>query len=350
MIIGSDFLKWLKVFGVATGGGPPPSGALLAVNNLSDVANSETSFANLGFGSGQILILTDADFTGGIYNLPNPCPNYITLLCNTPGNKLRLPSAQGLASFALSEGPYVQIPFGFQDVEVDYQDGTNLNTLSAPVMTNFTVSDKSTANGVWLQIGRVELMNGKSGIVDLFGSFSLVYVDAVDGVDAVGNGYVLQPYKSLSYALAQTTPSASNRIYYSLAPGAYNEVNLVLKPGCFISGGKGAALTVTGSVTLDASWSGGGEIGIQDFLSLDWPATVTLDFDAAGSPFTLFNFTNNITQSATVLSVIGQTANGAIAIIGNNFGFSAQFNYNVTNCYGSIGNGAVGDVNITNSS
>lgn len=44
----SEFLKWTKIFKIVTGvTPPPPSGALLAINNLSDVASVSTSLANL---------------------------------------------------------------------------------------------------------------------------------------------------------------------------------------------------------------------------------------------------------------------------------------------------------------
>lgn len=353
MIIGSDFYKWLKIFGVTTGGGPPPSGALLAVNNLSDVANSTTSVENIGLGRPGILLLTDADFAagGGTYVLTNPPPIIISMSATAPGRILQLPPQNQPTS--LQDSNKIEILTGSgQAINIANGAGTVIFQVQPNSAWNAVPNDRTSIAGAWVFLGDVQTINGShTGDVELSSSAQVIYISN-DGSDvpAQNDGTILFPYASLSYALSQTAPTSSAPIYYSMSPGVYTETNLVLKPWSFISGSEGAQLTVSGSITLDASWSGGGAIGIQHFLNLDWPATVTLDFDAAGSPFTLFNFSNNITQSATTLSVIGQTANGAISIIGNNFGFAAQFNYNVTNCYGSIGSGAVGDVNITNSS
>lgn len=150
---------------------------LLKAANLSDLPNVQTAFANMGLGSGQVLILTDSDFSGGIYQLTNPCPNYITLLCNTPGNELRLPIATGPDSFSLSEGPYVQVPFGFQNVDVSKNSGASIITLEGPSMVNFTLSSKSTSDGTWQTIFRVLDINSLSGSVDIISSDSSVTID-----------------------------------------------------------------------------------------------------------------------------------------------------------------------------
>src|ERR1700684_428354 len=155
-------------FNVTTGGGGGGSGPFLRIaNNLSDLSNVETSFANLGLGSGQTLLLSDSDFVGGIYTLTNPCPNYIITSCNTPGNKIRLPSAQGLGSFSLSQGPVISVLNGFQSVEVDDAGGNFLLNLGTPSAWLFELSDKSTSNGIWNISGVVQLVNNKTGIVDV---------------------------------------------------------------------------------------------------------------------------------------------------------------------------------------
>lgn len=148
-----------------------PSGPfLLKSANLSDVQSTLQSFQNLGFGSGQTIVLTDADFTGGIYVLTNPCPNYINVLCSNPGNKIRLPIATGSDSFNLSEGPYIQVIPTFEPIEVDDNSGDNLLILNSPGLANFVLRDKSTTDGSWTINFLVNGVNGHSGQVDLFGT------------------------------------------------------------------------------------------------------------------------------------------------------------------------------------
>ncbi len=155
---------------------------LLKSANLSDVDNTLESFQNLGFGSGQTLILDDADFVGGEYHLANPCPNYISLLCDTPGNILFLPPGSGADSFNLSEGPYIQVVPGFQSVEIDDSAGDNLIVLTSPSLANFTLNDKSTPEGSWTTNFRVSLINGMSGLVTLLGSNIFAAYEAVNYV------------------------------------------------------------------------------------------------------------------------------------------------------------------------
>lgn len=159
----------------------PTSNFLLKSNNLSDVQSIQASFANLGLGSGQTLILTDADFSGGVYKLTNPCPNYVTVLCNTTGNSINLPIANEPMSFSLSEGPYIQNQFGFKPVGINLASGLPLTTLNPPSMINFTLSNNSTSDGAWEQIFRVLLNNGLSGVVDFTSSDSSVNIDASTG-------------------------------------------------------------------------------------------------------------------------------------------------------------------------
>jgi hypothetical protein len=351
---------------------PPSSQYLLKSQNLADVVSTETSFANLGFGSGQLLILNDLSFTGGVYTLTNPCPNYIVIICNTTGNKIRLPSAQGLGSFSLSEGPYIQVPFGFQSIEVDYNDGTNFETLNPPSMVNFTLSAKSTVNGQWLAVPRVLLMNSLSGNVDIISSDDSVNIDTstgqIDltvsgsgsspptiiyvsnsGSDVNGNGTIDKPYATLSHSLASITPSSSTP-FLILMQGIFTETNLALKPWCAIIGQDSASLTVTGSVTLDASWSTGGELTLNHFYQLAFPATVTLDFNVVASGPALFTFANNLQTGSTALTITGHNTNGAVFLYSNNINFNGSWDITLNNCYGALQGGDTGNVTVNHSS
>lgn len=231
MITASEFYKWLEVFQVLRGGVPPPSGALLAVNNLSDVNNLNTSVNNL-------------------YNNA---------------------------------------------------------------------------------------------------SFKTIYVSSSAGVDAVNRGNQLNPFHTLSYALSQITPSSSSP-YLILMQGIFNETNLALKPWCSIFGNDAASLTVSGSVTLDSSWSSGGEFTLNHFFNIAFPSNVTLDFDAVSSPSTTFNFSNNLLSGATTLTITGNSTNGAVILLENNVNFANSWNFDITNCYGAIDGGDTGNITINHSS
>lgn len=229
MITASEFYKWLKIFGVQTGGSPPPPGALLAVNNLSDVQSINTSVNNL------------------------------------------------------------------------------FNNLA----------------------------------------FTTIYVSNF-GVDAPNRGNQLNPYQTLSYALSQIIDNSSTKFYQiKLQPGVYTETNLVLKPWIYLNGSF-SNLTVSGTVSLDAGWSGGGSSSIENFKSLSFPSSVTLDFSTF--PSINFNMFNCMIGSNFTINFIGNPSAFSFLYTANIFGSSDQIALNVQNFNGAITNGATGNVNITNTS
>jgi hypothetical protein len=343
-IYASEFLKWLRIFGVTTGGGPAPTGALLAINNLDDVLNSTTSIENLGFGRPGILIVTDADFAagGGTYVLTNPPPIYISMSATSPGRVLQLPPQNQATSLQASEDIRLLTGPTSQPININNGAGTLVHQVLPDSAWQAIPNDRSTIAGAWEFLGVVESINGNhTGNVVLGSDPQTIYV-APSGDNINGNGSVLFPYATLSHAMTVATPSPSTPYEIVMQTGVYTETNLNLKANVFINGSQ-SSLTVTGTISLDVDWGGGGFLYIQNFESLSLPATVDLDFTAVFAPFALFVFGDNIIASPAPTNL---TVKGAIFISKNNFGFSSQINYIVNQCYGAIQGGASGDIEI----
>lgn len=344
-IYASEFLKWLRIFGVTTGGGPAPTGALLAINNLDDVLNSTTSIENLGFGRPGILILTDADFAagGGTYVLTNPPPIYISMSATSPGRVLQLPPQNQATSLQGSEDIRLLTGSTSEPININNGAGTLIFQVAADSAWQAVPNDRTTIAGAWEFLGIVMTINGShTGNVVLGSDPQSIYV-APSGDNINGNGSVLFPYATLSHALAVATPSPTTPYQIIMQTGIYTETNLTLKANVFISGNQ-SSLTISGLIDLDVNWGSGGFLYIQNFESLSLPATVTLDFTAVFSPFSLFVFRNNIITSPvnTTLEVTG-----GIFISTDNFGFSSQLHYRVSQVYGAIQGGASGDIELT---
>lgn len=342
-IYASEFLKWLRIFGVTTGGGPAPTGALLAINNLDDVLNSTTSIENLGLGRPGILILTDADFAGagGTYVLTNPPPIYVSMSATSPGRVLQLPPQNQATSLQGSEDIRLIVGDTSEAININNGAGTLVHQVAAGSSWQAIPNDRSTIAGAWEFLGVVMTINGNhTGDVVLGSDPQTIYV-APSGSNINGNGSVLFPYATLSHALAVATPSPSTPYEINMQTGVYTETNLTLKPNVLINGNQ-STLTISGTIDLDVSWGGGGFLYWLAFSSLTLPATVTLDFTSVFAPFALFVFGDNIMMSTTSLDV-----KGAIFISKNNFGFSGQIEYTVEQCYGAIQGGASGNINLT---
>lgn len=330
---------------------------LLKANNLSDVSNKMDSFQNLGFGSGQLVFLTDADFPAGIHVLTNPCPNFVQIQLTTPGAYiLRLPPAQATTAFQISQGPIIRVnPSLSSGVTIELQDsiGTNLTGLPKPSGTHVYLSDNSTVQGTWVALPNVFSIStngGDSGDMTLRDSFENVYVDALNGQDILnlGQGSIFQPYSTLSFALAQITDASSSKPYKIIMnTGVYTDVNIALKPWIYIDL-NGSSLTVSGSITLDASWAGNsGNFSITNGTNCSFPATVTLDFNAIGATFSYFVLNNNTAiTTATTWNIIAPLS-GMVNALSNNFGFGNEWTYNITRSYGAIIGGATGDITIS---
>jgi len=353
-IIGSDFYKWLKIFGVPTGGGPPPAGALLAVNNLSDVLNSTTSIENIGLGRPGIQIVNDADFAagGGTFTLTNPPPIFVVMDATSPGRILKLPPQNQPTSLQGSQNIRLITSNTSDPINIHNGADTLVFQVTPKSAWEAVPNDRTSVAGAWEFLGIVMTINGnKTGDVDLASDPQIVYV-APSGSDvpAENDGSILFPYQTLSYALSQISPSPTSFFQISMAPAIYTETNLVLKPNVVIDGNQ-SQLEVTGSVTLDTSWSGGGFLYFQGFSELIWPAVVTLDFNSfTPSASSYFKLSDNRIGLNTTLVIVGDAVNGTITEIQSNFGFLGNLAYDLTNCFTIITNGACGNLTIRRTS
>lgn len=151
----------------SSGGGP----FLLKVNNLSDVASPDSALINLGTGTGEPLTIVDSDFIGGIYQLPIPCPFFIIVTTDDPGNQIRLPIANVPGqSFSLGLGPEIRSINSTQSFNVADSSGINITSMSGFDSIQFVVEDTSTSSGSWQVKTKVFIVNGKIGGVTLTGS------------------------------------------------------------------------------------------------------------------------------------------------------------------------------------
>ena len=269
-----------NISNVSSGSGGP---FLEVANNLSDLSNRKTAFSNLGLGSGQQLSITDSDFIGNLYSLTNPCPNYITILCSNPGNTIRLPSAQGTESFELSQGPNIQIPFGFQSVDVASQSGSSIATQTSPSFINYTLSDNSTSDGTWIQEFKTTLVQGSiSGTLDFVSLDSSINIDASTGhinLTTTGgtniliaqqlwvnfsngndsnDGNINAPLKSwdAAHALAVANANSSNQYLIHAIGDQFPASDFVISPFVHVDGhNSGEILPTTGQIVADSSWS-----------------------------------------------------------------------------------------------
>jgi hypothetical protein len=214
--IGSGQINFVNV----TTGGSGSGGQFLRIsNNLSDVSNKQSSFSNIGLGSGQAILLDDSDFIGNpgqAVHLSNPCPNYITIACNTPGSSIYLPPALGTNpdAFALSQGPYIIILPSFQDITVYTAGGSLLTIADSPSETHFVSTDNSSIDGSWAQFNYVSRLNGLDGNLELVAGSNIninpqsngdIVISALSGPSAVTSGQA--SFYTLNTVTQTTFPS-----------------------------------------------------------------------------------------------------------------------------------------------
>lgn len=165
---------------------------LLKSANLSDVSSVMASYTNLGLGSGIAAHLVDANFSGGVLTLTNPCPNIFVIECSTPGNNLRLPPAQGAEAFTPSQGPLIIIPAGFESINVyNNSGGMLIETVDSPSNMKFYLVSNMTINGNWLPVSSVSTLNSLSGDLTLVGGTNVTITPNADGeisISAVESG------------------------------------------------------------------------------------------------------------------------------------------------------------------
>ena len=150
-----------------------------------------------------------------------------------------------------------------------------------------------------------------------------VYV-SVDGDNATGTGTISAPYQTIEYALSQITDASQTKPYtIKITTGQYVENNLLLKPYINLDGGN-SQLQVTGAISLDASYSAGGNCRISDFGELN--AQILLNFDALNAQESIIYIDNCSTFSNNLIDITG-TANILTLLVASNvYGFDLTLN------------------------
>lgn len=197
-------------------------------------------------------------------------------------------------------------------------------------------------------VGDRSVQTFKFSVNSVFKRSQTIFVDNIVGADAItNNGSINLPYKSISYALSQITDSDQTKPYtLNCNSGVYSETNLQLKPWIYIQG-NGSAITVTNTVTLDASFSSGGFLGFKNFNNVDFQNGINLDFQSVNSPFSIIEIDELITQSTKNFNFVGNPNGTTILIIQGVFGFSGSPNFIISDCYGGIFSGNLNSLSLT---
>lgn len=189
-----------------SGGGGGPFFAI--ANNLSESTNPQELFKNIGLGSGDTITIDDADFSGGLYVLTNPCFNFITVTCTTPGNTIQLPPANGTEAFSLSQGPIIIIPNGFEGIDVNDAEGALITPLIAPACEQFISTNNSDPGGSWFVRSFVSTLNTFSGDVQLIAGSGIDITDLT--ISATGTPSTVVSYGEMFIGPANTLPTTLN--------------------------------------------------------------------------------------------------------------------------------------------
>jgi len=333
---GSDIYSVSSDFNslIPDSGGVTPGPYLEKANNLSDASNLTTAYQNMGLGLAASAIYNDASFPAGFLQLTNPMPNSISVDCLVPGNVLRFAEAAQLTSLQAGQSLSISND-GSEDVTVETFDGATLRVIRPGEFLEFEVDTNVAPSGVWLVTPKLYVSSAQT-----------VYV-AQDGSDSTGRGTVNEPYSTIEYALNQITDSSATKPYLVyINTGDYTETNLVLKPWIYINGNS-SSLTVTGNVSLDATWSGGGQLVFENFNDSDFQNDFTLDFDAATQTgAAIVKILNVYGATAYQYNINGSTSGTTVLLANNAIGISVQQNIIVTNCFGNWSGSAPNDITI----
>ena len=168
-----------------------------------------------------------------------------------------------------------------------------------------------------------------------------VYVSN-DGNDLTGNGTIAFPYQTIEFALTQITDASQTKPYtIKIVTGQYFETNLLLKPYVSLDGGN-SQVQVSGSISLDSSYTAGGNLRIYDFGILDVISGMALDFDTLNASQSIIFMQNCRTFSNTNIEISGST-NFTYFISDDLIGFELTLN----NVASYLQNQILGNVTIT---
>lgn len=142
-----------------------------------------------------------------------------------------------------------------------------------------------------------------------------VYVSSSTGSDSTGNGTILYPWQTITFAIAQiTTASVSNPFQITCMPGAYSETALALKPYVHIDGGN-SKLTLSGAITL-TGFGSGGQIAFGNFFGMTVTGGITLSPGTAQSVINLYDIQAEANLSLTITGATAG-ANGTFCLLDN---------------------------------
>lgn len=143
-----------------------------------------------------------------------------------------------------------------------------------------------------------------------------VYVNKA-GSDITGDGSILNPYQTITFAMSQVTFAGFGfPVGIFVGPGVYVEANLPIKANVFIigSGQDVTIISITTSSTLGTGWSAtnADQSGFQNLL-IEGAGALTYDFSAVNSSNGIMLFDNIIIlptlASFTVTGNTGSTSN-----------------------------------------
>jgi len=340
-IIGVDPILFIETS--AGGFGP----YLRVDENLSDVASKLTSYQNLGFGSGDYIILDETDFNPQFF-LPNPCPNLVDVNLTTPGTySLILPPMTGETAFNLAQG-LVIANTGTQNFGLFAFEGPFQPSVTPGQVYKYFLIEAEEGGFQWERVGVVTSVNGKTGNVELFGSSSGVYV-ANSGSNINGDGSIINPYQTLSFAMSQITDASPTNPYsINLLTGDFSDTDLTLKSNVFIFGNS-STLNITNQVTLDPDWSAGGSGGIFDLYDANFAGGMALDFDSLGALDSVFAIKNVRANVASTWAFQGKITTGITRIlIEDIYSSSFQPTMLLFDCFGYANNCVVDSFSIYN--
>lgn len=304
----------VTVISISSGGGGG-SEFLRKDMNLSDVDSLATSIANIGQGSGQFLQLQDSDFSGGIYTLDNPCPNYVEVFSNTPGNELRLPLANEVQSFFLGNGPEI-LTNGSESIDISTNSGVHVTTLVPDNAIKAVLTNNSTSDGTW------EALAVTASISVLSGNYSGIVTLLSDDLDANEN-----------FTPSNYTPSAGSGFLADSITGNLKGIdeelsnffpNIPLTQGELIIGtstvpGPGILTSSDGSVIIDTNTDGQIDLtagtGVSQSLQGAYEIGNQIELDA-DRPFTVFSQSSVSTFEAVTTPSTGLSSTSNYAVQG----------------------------------
>lgn len=146
------------------------------------------------------------------------------------------------------------------------------------------------------------------GIDNALGSLSpsstnlTIWVDATYGVDAVGNGSIEKPFKTIAYTFTQITTNSSTNTFCIKVTGNFTEgVQINFKKYCVLDGQGISTIATSFPIILDSDWgTGGGQGVIQNFLNFN--SVLNIGFASNGSSF----FVKNLRCSSVGAAFLSQ--------------------------------------------